>query len=214
MIKVQGALPRNLVVAVSGGADSMAVLHFLSKNHNVSAVFCDHNTKDSRESYKIVRKFVTDNNITLLQTTINQFRAKKARESQEEYWRNYRYYVFRNHVAVWRPNEPIITAHHLNDCVETWIWSALHGNGKLIPYRNNSVIRPFRLNKKRDLEMWCHLNGIEYYKDESNDDTKYMRNYIRHELMPHALKVNPGLEKVIRKKIARSSLSEMSNEKY
>jgi tRNA(Ile)-lysidine synthase len=49
--------------------------------------------------------------------------------------------------------------------------------------------------------MWAELNGVPWIEDDSNLDTCYTRNYIRHELMPHALKVNPGLHKVVAKKV-------------
>jgi tRNA(Ile)-lysidine synthase len=77
----------------------------------------------------------------------------------------------------------------------------MHGQGKIIPYRHHNVIRPFRLTRKRDLEMWANLNSVEYLEDDSNKDTCYTRNYIRHEMMPHVLRVNPGIHKVIAKKV-------------
>jgi tRNA(Ile)-lysidine synthase len=77
----------------------------------------------------------------------------------------------------------------------------MHGAGKIIPYRRGRVIRPFLLTKKKNFKMWAELNGVPWIEDDSNLDTCYTRNYIRHELMPHALKVNPGLHKVVAKKV-------------
>ncbi len=77
----------------------------------------------------------------------------------------------------------------------------MNGNPSIIPYRRNNVIRPFRLNRKKDLELWAQLHGVPYIDDPTNVDTVFTRNYIRHELMPHALRVNPGLHKVIKKKV-------------
>jgi len=85
--------------------------------------------------------------------------------------------------------------------VETWIWSSLNGTAKIIPYRRGNVVRPFRSTRKRDLQLWAHLNNVPYVEDDSNLDTCYTRNYIRHEMMPHVLKVNPGIHKTIKKKI-------------
>ena len=118
-----------------------------------------------------------------------------ANTSKEEWWREQRY-LFLDKFKL-----PVITCHHLDDCVETWVWSSLNGTGKWIPYRRNQVVRPFRLTRKRDLELWARLNGIEWIEDDSNADTSYTRNYIRHEMMPHILKVNPGIHKVIAKKV-------------
>jgi tRNA(Ile)-lysidine synthase len=63
-------------------------------------------------------------------------------------------------------------------------------------------VRPFRKTRKRDLELWANLNNVPYITDPSNSDIGFNRNYIRHELMPHALKVNPGLFKMISKRVA------------
>jgi tRNA(Ile)-lysidine synthase len=81
----------------------------------------------------------------------------------------------------------------------------MHGTGKIIPYANKNVIRPFRLNKKRELELWANLHGVEYIEDDSNADTCYTRNYIRHEMMPNVLRVNPGIHKTIAKKVKDES---------
>jgi tRNA(Ile)-lysidine synthase len=62
-------------------------------------------------------------------------------------------------------------------------------------------VRPFRKTRKRDLELWANLNNVPYITDPSNKDTSFRRNYIRHNLMPHALEVNPGLYKIISKKV-------------
>jgi len=77
----------------------------------------------------------------------------------------------------------------------------MHGTPKLIPYSRQNVIRPFRLTRKRDLELWANLNNVEYLEDDSNRNIKYTRNYIRHEMMPHVLRVNPGIHKTIAKKV-------------
>lgn len=197
MIKLQGTIPREVVVAVSGGADSMAVLDFLRNNHDVSVAFFDHGTDVSRIAEKFVFEYCRKNNLPLLAGRNFQV-DKKPTESWEEYWRIKRYEYF--HTI----NGTVITAHHLDDCVETWVWSSMHGTGKIIPYENKNVIRPFRLTKKRDLEMWCNLKNVPFIQDETNYDTKYMRNYIRHEMMPHVLRVNPGIHKTIKKKVEQS----------
>jgi len=197
MIKVQGKLPRKLTIACSGGADSMAILDFLIRNHEVKVIFCNHGTETSARSQEILVDYLISKGLSIETSYyISNFRNKRPHESQEEYWREFRYSIFKA-----KKDETVITAHHLDDCVETWLWRSLNGNPGIVPYRNENVIRPFRLNRKRDLELWCHLNNVPYYEDESNKDTKYTRNYIRHELMPHALHVNPGLHKVIKKKV-------------
>lgn len=199
MINIQGKLPRDLVVATSGGVDSMVAVDFLSRNHNVTMQFVHHKTDTSQEACEFLQKYARYTNKELI---IDYIEGEKVdRQSQEEFWRDERYKIFEK----W--NLPVITCHHLDDCVETWIWSCLNGEGKIIPYRRENVIRPFRLNTKDDFYDWASRQYVSWVEDKSNADTKYMRNFIRHELLPKALIVNPGLHKVIRKKIVKEELT-------
>ena len=193
MIKLQGKLPREVYVACSGGVDSMAIVDFLKRNHQVNIYFFDHGTVDSKAAHSYVASYATKHNLPFLYGTTNKFKHEK--QSWEEYWRVERYKFLHS------INAPVITGHHLDDCVETWVWSSMHGTGKIIPYAYKNVIRPFRLNKKRELELWADINGVNYIEDESNQDTDYTRNYIRHKMMPNVLKVNPGIHKTVAKKV-------------
>lgn len=193
MIKIQYNLPRKLVIACSGGVDSMAITDFLKRSHAVTLQFVHHQTNTSEKAYRFLKDYTDKNDLELVVNHIDPNIPKNV--SQEEHWRNQRYSIFHK----W--NMQVITAHHLDDCVETWIWSSLNGNGKIIPYNNINVIRPFRLNKKDEFYNWCERHSVPYIEDESNADTKYMRNYIRHTMMPHVLRINPGIQKVIMKKI-------------
>ena len=65
------------------------------------------------------------------------------------------------------------------------------------------MIRPFLLNKKEVFYNWCERKGIPFVEDKSNGDDKYMRNYIRNNLVEKALVVNPGLHKVLFKKVKK-----------
>jgi tRNA(Ile)-lysidine synthase len=194
MIKIQGKLPRDLIVACSGGIDSIVVAKFLSKNHNVTLAYFNHQTNFGILSEKWISEWADNNNLKLVTATINRDRYKN--ESMEEYWRNQRYEWFHS------IDNPVITAHHLDDCVETWVWSSMHGTGKIIPYKNKNVIRPFRMNEKSVFDAWASAKGLSHVEDPSNSDVKYTRNYIRHTMMPHILHINPGIKKVIRKKVA------------
>jgi len=194
MIQIQGRLDREVWVACSGGIDSMAVVDFLKRNHKVNLMFFDHGTQTSYDAKEfLIEQFYSSNDVNLCIGEIN--RDKNQDESWEEYWRNMRYEWFHSF------DVPIVTGHHLDDCVETWIWSSLHGEGKIIPYSNRNVIRPFRLNRKAQFKNWARNKNVSWIEDSSNEDTKYMRNFIRHEIMQKALVVNPGLHTVIRKKV-------------
>jgi tRNA(Ile)-lysidine synthase len=194
MIRFERNLPRNLYVACSGGVDSMAVLSFLMNRQTKPRVaYFNHGTPHSVSTESFVREFCAKHNLEL--TVGHVQRVRMGRESQEEFWRNERY-AFLHSLPL-----PVVTAHTLDDCMETWVFSALHGETKLIPYSNKNVIRPFRQTTKSEFISWCTRRGVEWVEDKSNQDTAYARNRIRHCIMPQALLINPGLEKVIRKKI-------------
>ena len=197
MIKLQGKLPRKIYVACSGGVDSMVAVDFLSRNHDVSVLHFQHGTEYGHRAMQFVEQYCREKEIPCLTNILGNNREKTPRESQEEYWRNIRYDWLERCTE-----RDVITGHHLDDCVETWVWSSMHGTGKIIPYsRNNRIFRPFRLNRKRDLELWANLNNVPYLEDDSNTDTCYTRNYIRHDMMSNVLKVNPGIHKTIAKKV-------------
>lgn len=175
----------------------MAVLHFLSKSHrkNLSVVHINHRTEFAYSAQTLVEEFCNTHGIPCQSYKITDNPPPKE-TSMEEFWRNERYNIFH------AQEKPVLTVHHLNDCVETWLFTSLHGQGKIIPYQNKNVFRPFLLSKREGLLHYCQKKSVPYVLDPSNDDTSFMRNFIRHELMPKALVVNPGLAKVIAKKVA------------
>jgi len=193
MIKLLTPLPKKLFVACSGGVDSMAALDFLSRKHDVTAAFFDHGTDTSIKSFYFLAKVLKERNIKIVDGAV--MRERKKDESLEEYWRNERYKFLDTLDA------PVVTAHHLDDAVETWVWSSMHGQPKLPDIYRNNIIRPFLTTPKRELVDWCIKHNVPWYDDMTNLDTKYMRNYIRHEAMPVVQKINPGIQKTIKKKL-------------
>jgi tRNA(Ile)-lysidine synthase len=219
MVKLLGNIPNRVAVAVSGGPDSMAALNFLRNRgkREVLSLHFNHGTSHSAEAESLVSSYCADNNIPLVVGYLSRDKAKE--ESREEFWRNERYSFFNNYLwpknrevntyhvdydsltSFYYSNTPIITCHHLDDVVETWIFTSLHGNSMLIPYKRDNFIRPFLTARKDDFVEWCNRRDIPYVVDPSNMDTTYIRNFIRHTLLPNALKVNPGLHKVVKKKL-------------
>ena len=192
MIKLLGKLPRKITVACSGGVDSMVALDFLRRNHTVEVLHFNHGTAHGEQAEEFVLRYCRKNSIPFL---VDRVRSTiPPGRSREDWWRNQRYEFFDKYT-----DRPVVTCHHLDDCVETWIFSSLNGTGKSIPYRRNHVVRSFLLNRKRDL--WANLKNVPHIEDDSNAETCYNRNYIRHNMMPHVLEVNPGIHKVISRKV-------------
>jgi tRNA(Ile)-lysidine synthase len=194
VIKVQGKIPREVGVAVSGGADSMCILDFLRKNHNVTAYHFNHGTKNADLFERFVRASCLKMEIPIKVGDIKNSRAKG--QSLEEYWREERYSWLREQ------GQTIVLGHHLDDCVESYLFNMCNGKDYTIPYRHYNCIRPFRLNRKLNIANWLKDHkDILWVEDPSNIDERFKRNYVRWNLVPTALEVNPGLYKVIAKRI-------------
>ena len=115
-------------------------------------------------------------------------------QSLEDAWRRARYRFLRSY------DQKIVTGHHILDALETWVWSCLHGEGKLIPVTSGNIIRPFLTTEKSTFEEHCKNNDLQVVEDEMNKDLHLMRNYMRANMMQHIYHINPGIKTVIRKK--------------
>ncbi len=203
MIRLLGKIPDDVIVACSGGSDSMAVLDFLNNGRRkVSVAYFNHGTEHGRDAEKFLVKYCKDNNLKFYVDRIQ--RDRLPRESLEEYWRNERYRFFQT--LYQRLNKLIVTGHHLDDAVEWWVYTSLHGIPRLTPYENSNIgiIRPFLLTSKQKMLDWVNRKRIPYVEDPSNSSTKHARNIVRHKIIPSCLEVQPGLSTVILKKLKES----------
>jgi tRNA(Ile)-lysidine synthase len=188
------------ILACSGGVDSMAIADFYKRgNKNFTIAYFNHGTPQAEMMEDFTRSWASKNGVDYVTGKITRERAKG--ESKEEFWRNERY-SWLHEVA---GKMPIVTCHHLGDAVEGYIFSALNGNPKVISSVNGNVVRPFLLNSKEELISWCIRHKVKWLEDESNKDVNFPRNRIRHNIVPEALLVNPGLAKVVKKKIIQAS---------
>lgn len=199
MLKFIGDFPRKCTIAFSGGIDSVVISDFLlNGKRDVQLAFFHHGTINSERAEEFVRKFAEERRVPLKVGRINSEKSRGL--SPEEFWRNERY-AFLDSLG-----GPVVTGHHLGDAIETWIFTSLHGDSKLIPYSRGNVIRPFLITPKEEIRSWASRRNLTWIEDESNSDPRYMRNRIRMHIVPEALKVNPGLGTVIRKKYEAMSV--------
>jgi tRNA(Ile)-lysidine synthase len=166
----------------------------------VVALHYNHATEYSDLAEKLVSDFCEERDISLLKGKL--LKPMPDGVSREDFWRKSRYNFFET-IALTPAysNIPIITCHHLDDLMETWVFTSLHGDARLIPSKRGRFLRPFLITRKAVLEDWCDRKDVPFITDPSNSDLSYMRNYIRHEIVPRALRINPGLPKVLRKKV-------------
>jgi tRNA(Ile)-lysidine synthase len=169
----------------------MAVLDFLRRCHHVQVIHVNHGTSHATQAEQFVTAWCAQHGIPVQVHAVTQVKPKT--ESWEEFWRNERYHIFHQLDAC------VVTAHHLDDAVETYLFNCLHGKSHTMPAHNRNVIRPFLCTPKSALLSWCDRKQVPHVTDPSNTDLRYMRNLIRDQIVPLALRVNPGLRKVVRK---------------
>lgn len=192
MIKILNKIDRSIYVAVSGGIDSMAILSFLKRNHNIKVLYFNHGTEYGNIAEKFLINYCENNSLLLLKDKIKN--PKKNTLSLEEYWRNERY-NFLDQFS----DAQILTGHHLDDAIEWWLFTSFNGLGKLLNYKKNNIIRPFLLTEKKDLISWVNKNNVPFIEDDSNKNISFARNRIRHNIIPEVLNINPGIKKNIKK---------------
>lgn len=197
MIKLSCKIPLKVSVAVSGGQDSMACLDFLRQGkRNLTVLHFNHATSHAGDAESCVRNYCEKWSIPILVGRLEG--SPNKNQSMEDFWRKQRYEWFE---TVTNSEDKIITCHHLNDAIEWWVMTSLRGNPKLIPVQRDNFIRPFLLTPKEVLASWAERKGVTWVEDPSNGDVDYDRNYIRHTMMPHILRINPGIQKTLIKLI-------------
>lgn len=195
MIRLLEKIPETVGVAVSGGIDSMVTLDFLQNTRrDIKVIHVNHGTNHAPHALKFVKEQAEQRGLEFWVNREDVY-TSDIKNNKEEAWRNMRYEYFHGFPF------PIITAHHLDDCLETWLFSSFNGTPKTIPYQRDNVIRPFLLTKRDDIVDYACKNDVDYIYDMSNSDLSYTRNYIRHNIVPDVLTVNPGIHKMIAKMV-------------
>jgi tRNA(Ile)-lysidine synthase len=171
------------VVAVSGGVDSMALLHLLSKQPDLQLTVAhfDHGIREeSVEDRLLVQKAATGYGLPFVYNRVelgpgtSEAAARKAR------------YEFLHKVRVAARAQAIITAHHQDDMLETAIINMLRGTGRrgLSSLKSQDrMIRPLLLYTKQEITNYAHRQGILWHEDSTNQDEKYLRNYVRRQIL-------------------------------
>lgn len=191
-IKLLFKLPRTFNLAFSGGVDSLAAAHFFRNNHNVTLLHFNHGCGYSDAIEEECRLRAESLSLPIIVEKIKD--EPKKGQSVEDYWRRNRYRFLRSF------ENQFITVHHIQDAVETWVTSSLHGQSKLIPAYDEKVLRPFLITEKKDLIEYSERHNLIPVDDPCNRHMDLTRNYIRANMMEHIYKINPGINKVIRKK--------------
>ena len=200
------SLPREgrILCAVSGGADSMCLLHLLhSRGRDVVAAHFEHGIRgeESLRDAAFVQSWCRERGIPCVigHGDAPGYAAQQGL-SLEEAARVLRYRFLEETVAA-QDCDYIATAHNGDDQVETVLLNLTRGAGALglsgIPPRRGKIIRPLLGVSRREIEDYLEKNAVPHVEDSSNESDDYSRNRIRHRVTPVLREINPGLNEAV-----------------
>lgn len=203
-----------VAVGVSGGADSVCLLHILSCLKDkygiiLKAAHINHNLRgeEALRDENFVRELCKKWNIDLSVFSVDiKAEAQKLGIGEEECGRLVRYRCFSELGC-----DAVAVAHSLSDSIETMMFNlargtAIKGLCGIPAKRDPNIIRPLIECTRKEIELYCEDNCLEYVTDSTNLTCEYTRNHIRHNLIPDIARINNSFEKNICR--CMSSLSE------
>ena len=190
---------KKLLLAVSGGIDSMVLVHlFQQLNYHFAIAHCNFQLRGEE----------SDGDEVFVKAACRQLKvpfhgikfdtktsAKEQKKSIQVIARNLRYDWFSKLLG---ENEIdfLLTAHQLDDSLETFIINLSRGTGldglTGIPMQNENIIRPLLPFSRKELAAYAKENNIQWREDSSNASDNYLRNKIRHDIVPILKELNPS----------------------
>lgn len=189
------------LLAISGGIDSV-VLAYLCKQENLdfALVHCNFQLRaeKSLEDEKFVRNLAEKLDCRVYVKKFDTKKITKERnESTQMVARDLRYEWFEE-LCEMEEYSYVLTAHHLNDAIETFFINLLRGTGLEgltgIPLKNNRIIRPLLNISRQEIQDYAYQNYIKWREDKTNATDNYLRNRIRHHIVPEFEKENANFK--------------------
>ena len=182
----------DFLLAISGGVDSMVLANlFLTNNLNFSIAHCNFQLrgKESDDDELFIKKWCSEKDIKLYNKKFStEDYCKNNKLTIQMGARELRYEWFRELIDK-EKHDFIVTAHHIDDQLETFIINSIRGTGidglVGIPDKINKIIRPLLMSSKDQIIEYSKVNKINYREDSSNDKEDYLRNKIRHSVIPY-----------------------------
>lgn len=207
-------MPENLLIALSGGADSVALLLWSLEHHKAAAAaHCNFHLRgeESDRDEDFVRQLCRDKGVRLYVRHFNTLtEARNASESLEATARRLRYCWFEQ-LCREHGFEAVAVGHHCEDNAETLMLNLVRGSGLrglgAMKGGQGQVVRPLLdWNRDQILQFLAERNQ-DYVNDSSNDDLTFRRNYVRHEILPRLQKLNPRIHSTLHETAQRLSQS-------
>ena len=198
--KISSLKHSKFLIALSGGVDSMVLANlFLKNNLSFSVAHCNFNlrTKESDDDEKFIFDWSTENEIECYISKFNTTDyCKKNNFGIQEGARNLRYEWF-NELKNLHDFDYIVTAHHLDDQIETYLINSMRGSGLNgltgITEKTESLLRPLLKILKNDILVYAKSNNIDFREDSSNSKNDYFRNMIRNLIIPQFKKFDDNV---------------------
>ncbi|MFO0356692.1 MAG: tRNA lysidine(34) synthetase TilS [Sphingobacteriaceae bacterium] len=203
--------PNNsILIAVSGGVDSMVLCDLMFKlKYPFSIAHCNFKLRgnESEADEQFIKDYCTANNIQFFSRSFNTTAYSTENSvSIQMAARELRYSYF-NELLQNNSFDILLTAHHLNDSIETFFINLIRGTGinglKGIEEKRNNVIRPLLAFSKDEILKYAQENNIQYRNDSSNNEDKYQRNFLRHQIIPKFKELNPSFETIMLQELQR-----------
>lgn len=221
LFKLYNICMKQYIIAVSGGPDSMALLHKYQKEIVCVCHVNYHKRPDSNHDQQIVTDFCKKHRIILAIKNVDEVDYKKAKEHNFQTLARQIRYDFFVMVAKSFKCKKLLIAHNLNDFVETALMQQnrksqnfFYGIKKETTYKSLKIYRPLIKEFKADLEQYCIDHDIEYAIDSSNASDIYERNRIRKQLAKLSRKQILSLYKKIENRNKKQAKLEKEVTKY
>ncbi|WP_166919569.1 tRNA lysidine(34) synthetase TilS [Flavobacterium poyangense] len=190
---------KKLFLAVSGGLDSVVLLHLLQQlPYEIAVLHCNFQLRglESFGDQNFIQDYCDTNKIPVFITQFDtEAFAKDYKLSTQVAARELRYSWFYELLES-ESFDYILTAHHADDNLETFIINLTRGTGldglTGIPEQNDKIIRPLLPFSREEILQYAQENNIQWREDSSNASNKYLRNKIRHDLVPILKEINPN----------------------
>lgn len=190
---------KKMLLALSGGIDSMVLAHLLKESGcTVTLAHCNFQLRgnESDGDEKFIRDFALKNNFQLFVTRFDtESFASDNKLSIQVAARQLRYIWFYQLLEE-NKLDFILTAHHLDDNLETFLINLTRGTGldglTGIPVQNDKIVRPLLNFSREEIQNYASENKIGWREDSSNSSDKYLRNKLRHDIVPILKNLNPS----------------------
>ncbi len=203
--------PRQIVLAFSGGVDSRVMLELLCvyrdthPQNEYLLVHVHHGLSDNADKWvSLCERWAGDAAIPL---QVERVRLQKDGESLESAARQARYEAIAKHI---KPGALLITGQHADDQVETFFLALKRGSGPAglasMPesrqFAGGTLVRPLLQIRRKDILSYAEQQGLDWIEDESNQDSRFDRNFLRNEVLPDLSARWPGFHKAVTRTVS------------